>query len=80
MQFNLHTLGLAPYATLIVEGPEVAAAVTPPRTTNLQPPHPLTVSSTNHSSTLLPPIFRSVTAPKCGASFSLKVVKATVTK
>ena len=30
---------------------------------------------------MLPPlIFRSVTAPKRGASFSLKVVKATVTK
>lgn len=79
-QFNLHTLGLAPYATLIVEGPEVAAAVAPQRTTNLPPPRPLTVSSTNHSSTLPPPIFRSVTAPKRGASFSLKVVKATVTK
>ena len=52
----------------------------PSRTTNLPPPCPLTVSSTNHSSILLQPIFRSVTAPKCGASFSLKVVKATVTK
>ena len=52
----------------------------PPRTTNLPAPRPLTVSSTNHSSTLPPPIFRSVTAPKHWASFSLKVVKATVNK
>ena len=42
----------------------------PQRTTNLPPPRPLTVSSTNHSSTLPPPIFRSVTAPKRGASLT----------
>lgn len=51
-----------------------------PRTSNLPPPRPLTVSSTNHSSmpSLPPPSFRSVTAPKRVASFSLKVVKATM--
>ena len=79
-QFNLHSLGLAPYATLIVEGPEITASMPSPRTSNLPPPRPLTVSSTNHSSmpSLPPPSFRSVTAPKRVASFSLKVVKATM--
>lgn len=80
--FNLHTLGLGLYVTLIVEGPEIAAAAAPspaPRTSNLPPPRPpVTISSTHNASTLPPPLFRSVTAPRCGATFSLKVVKATL--
>ena len=37
-QFNLHSLGLAPYATLIVECPEITASMPSPRTSNLPPP------------------------------------------
>ena len=79
--FDLHTLGL-PYVTLNVEGPDVPTIA--PRSSNLPPPPPprpsssVTVASTHHSSTLPPPVFRSVTAPRRGATFSLKVVKATI--
>ena len=46
------------------------------RTGNLPPSRSssVSVSSTHHPSTLPPPIFCSVTAPRCGATFSLKII------
>jgi len=81
--FNLHNLGLGSYAVLVVEGPDISAAAPALRTSNLPPPRPpssVTVTSTPHPSTLPPPVFHSVTAPsyRRGATFSLKVVKATM--
>lgn len=81
--FNLHNFGLGSYAVFIVEGLDISATVPALRTSNLPPPRPpssVTVTSTPHPSTLPPPVFRSVTAPsyRRGATFSLKVVKATM--
>ena len=73
--FNLDTLGLS-YATLTVEGPDAVVG----RGSNLPPPRPssVTVASTQSSASLPPPVFRSVTAPRQGSTFSFKVVKATL--
>ena len=68
-------------ATLIVEGP--ASTQTTPRSTNL--PRSVTISSTlsssgRYSSSLPPPSFRSVIAPRKSPTFRLKIVKAKVTR
>lgn len=62
--FNLHNFGLGSYAVFIVEGLDISATVPALRTSNLPPPRPPS----------------SVTAPsyRRGATFSLKVVKATM--
>ena len=70
-QFNLHSPALAPYATLIVEGPEITASMPPPRTSNLPPPRPLTVSSTNHLFMLPPPTHFLLCDSFWRSSFSL---------
>ncbi len=76
--FNLSSLGVSSYATLVVEGPALSASVLPRSSILPRQPPSVTVSSTPTSSPLPPPAFRSVTAPKRMASFSLKVVKATM--
>ena len=80
--FNLHNNNITTYTTLIVEGPAQAAASSLPRANNLPRASSLvTVSSTPTTSSLPPPpTFRSVTAPRRVPSFSLKVLKAKLTK
>ena len=76
--FNLGSLGVSAYATLVVEGPALSASTLPRSNTLPCQQSSVTVSSTPSTSSLPPPSFRSVTAPKRGANFSLKVVKATM--
>ena len=68
--------------TLVVEGPAQAAASSLPQANNLPCASSLvTVSSTPTTSSLPPPpTFRSVTAPRWVPSFSLKMLKAKLTK
>ena len=75
---NLGSLGVSAYATLVVEGPALSASTLPRSNTLPCQQSSVTVSSTPSTSSLPPPSFRSVTAPKRGANFSLKVVKATM--
>jgi len=74
--FNLHSVDIPRFATLLVEGPGL-------QTSQSRPNSSLTLSSmqtTSHDTASLPPPSRSVVAPKKGAVYSLKIIQARMIK